>query len=60
MSEATRMSRFPETGLLPVTAQGQDLPVRVTALGGGHGLYGSLSARSDCRGDRGGRRRLLG
>ncbi|WP_423816954.1 gluconeogenesis factor YvcK family protein [Rothia nasimurium] len=44
MSEATRMSRFPETGLLPVTAQGHDLPVRVTALGGGHGLYGSLSA----------------
>lgn len=44
MSEATRVTRFPETGLLPITAQGHDTPVRVTALGGGHGLYGSLSA----------------
>ncbi|WP_083092881.1 MULTISPECIES: gluconeogenesis factor YvcK family protein [Rothia] len=45
MSETSRMSRFPETGLLPLVAQGHERrPVRVTALGGGHGLYGSLSA----------------
>lgn len=44
MAEVARGARFPETGLLPVLAPGHDRPVRVTALGGGHGLYGSLSA----------------
>ncbi|MFW0181554.1 gluconeogenesis factor YvcK family protein [Rothia sp. CCM 9417] len=44
MPETFRAPRFPETGLLPIIHQGHPLPVRVTALGGGHGLYGSLSA----------------
>lgn len=36
--------RLPETGLIPVIGSGQRRSVKVTALGGGHGLSGSLSA----------------
>lgn len=44
MADSLRASRFPETGLLPVVGSGQTQSVKVVALGGGHGLYGSLSA----------------
>ncbi|MDO4898621.1 MAG: uridine diphosphate-N-acetylglucosamine-binding protein YvcK [Rothia sp. (in: high G+C Gram-positive bacteria)] len=44
MLETSRSTRFPETGLIPLPGSTQMRPVKVAALGGGHGLYSSLSA----------------
>lgn len=44
MAELSRGASYPETGLIPVVGSGPRRSVKVTALGGGHGLYGSLSA----------------
>lgn len=43
MAESTT-ARPPETSLIPVIGSGQRRSVKVTALGGGHGLSSSLSA----------------
>ena len=43
MAESTT-ARLPETGLIPVIGSGQRRSVKVAALGGGHGLSGTLSA----------------